>query len=363
MIILFKLLVALSAFLVRAWRSAAGSRDTSAPVFSLDNEYCHQRLHKDKGSVVATTLEVELSLRSVFKLSRETAIDKLFKAIGLSEEFQTGDAAFDDLVYIACDSAAFSHEVRHDSRTRELISELFHERIRSIECDGRSLWIKSKGDRSGDEHVKRAAILLKKQLSDVDRNFVGSRVDPFVAKAVAIEALIWSLAAYAASGYVQWTMMPEDVHLDQMALFTKGLWYGAGAATLLLLLIVTLLRGSSRGHRVLVESALVLGLSLPVGGVAVVSDINTGLDKSASVWAERTVYSTEKRKHTGRKSRTWYSYHALLAPAAQEEEIPVPSSVQITASDFYKARAGGKVRIELGRGRLRLPWFRSLSFN
>lgn len=361
MLILLKLLVAVVAFFFRTFRRA-GARDISAPVFTFEGERCYRLLHKNKSAVVATTFEVELPIRPVFKLCRESRVDKFFKTLGLSEEIQSGDAAFDDLIYIMSDSAAFSHEVRQDARTRELITSLFQEGARSVEADSKSLWIKGKGDLSANENIQRLAIQLKKQLADIDRHFVTSTFDPFVAKAVAIEALIWSLAAYAASGFFQWTITPEDVHLDQMALFRKGLWYGAGAAIILLVLVVALLRGSSRGHRVLVESALVLGLSLPIGGVGVVSDINTNFDKSQPVFVERTIYGTEKRKHTGRRGRTWYSYHLFLAPPEQEEVIPVPSNVQIPAEDFSVAYKGGRVRIEIGRGRLRLPWIRSLSY-
>lgn len=75
-------------------------------------------MHKGK----VTRLDLGMRLSGVpFSLTREGPIDRIFKALGFSEEIQTGDSPFDGAVYIACDHPALASLLSRDAAARGAI--------------------------------------------------------------------------------------------------------------------------------------------------------------------------------------------------------------------------------------------------
>lgn len=277
---------------------------------------------KDDSYVGFSTYAIELSIpfecRSVFKLSAETGLDRWCKGVGLAKEIQTGDASFDQHIYIACDSSAFAQEISQDKMTRDYVMEFFADGCENIRCDGETLLLRYAGDRIGESVFAERAIDFFKQMNDMERNWRGHFFDPFILKAIAVEGIIWSAASYALFTFFTWTVVKEDIHLDPYAIFAPGIIWGLGVACLLLFFIAFFMSGSSRGHRIIAESILVLGLSVPVFGISLYSDVNMQLDKSPPKWIEREVYDKQQQKHRSR-SGTSYSYHLYLDDCGSPE--------------------------------------------
>jgi hypothetical protein len=121
------------------------------------------------------------------------------------------------------------------------------------------------------------------------------------------------------------------------------------------------MRGSSRGHRIIVESAIVLVLGLPVAGIQVVGDSNRALDDAPPALVTRTIGYCEVREHRGRRGRRWYSYHVWLAPAVEHPAGPsLPAEIEVTRSICNRAAAGDAIELEIGPGRWSIPWYRSI---
>lgn len=360
--VILKFITAACAFFYRWYQQKI--RMSPDPDFehTVDGVTCHITPLTHKGTVKGTVLTLDLKSSAVFKLSSETYWDRFFKKIGLSNEVQTGDAEFDDDIYVACDSAAFSHEIRNDEETRRLVVDLFSEKAEYIEADGKTISIAFPGDKTEKTLLKNLAIALQRRLSDMDRNFVGSRFDYFFFKALAIECLIWSLGAYAALSFMEWQVEPETIHLDPIALASRGIAVGILIAIALLGLIAFLLKGSSRSHRIIVECALILGFSLPMGGIAIFSDINTRLDEGTPVWAKRGIYESYRTVHRGRKGRTWYSYHIILKAPEATESIQIPRTLEISEEEYRQAKNKTVANLEIMPGRLKLPWLRAIVF-
>jgi hypothetical protein len=68
-----------------------------------------------------------------------------------------------------------------------------------------------------------------------------------------------------------------------------------------------------------------------------------------------------QRVHHGRKGRRWYSYHIDIEPVDYSGAIKIPSQISISRDVFQIINPNGFVRLELGKGRLNHPWYRSIS--
>jgi len=130
----------------------------------------------------------------------------------------------------------------------------------------------------------------------------------------------------------------EDYHVRPHDVIPVGLAAAAGMFAILLGLIVLWMRGSSRGHRVIVESALVLLLGLPVTGIQIVGDTNRALDDAPSERITRAVQQCE----------------------AERRGPDLPRSIETTRDVCRAAYAHGEIELEIGPGRWRLPWFRRI---
>lgn len=128
----------------------------------------------------------------------------------------------------------------------------------------------------------------------------------------------------------------------------------------LLALIALLLRGSSRGHRILVESALVLLLSLPAAGLQLAGDTNRALDEAAPVRIAAAVrdcrVSTYKRRE---------KYFVVLEGAAPAEthvapEVSLPEEIKADEGVCREAARTKTIEIFVGPGRWDVPWLREL---
>lgn len=108
--------------------------------------------------------------------------------------------------------------------------------------------------------------------------------------------------------------------------------------------IIVGLRGSSRGHRIIAERVVVLGLGGRFSAIQVVSDINISPDISAPRQHEQRVVNKWDRDLPGpsrRRSR------------AEEHFLTLEP---VTARQHRSVEKGGLVRITSRAGRLDIPW-------
>jgi hypothetical protein len=318
--------------------------------------------HRNKTNITATDIKIPFECGSVFKITKEGSLDRLFKTLGLAEEFQTGDEAFDQSYYLATDCSAFRAEVKLDQATRKLVKEQFLLGCDYIFCDGFTLTIRYKGSLPVPEiNAAEAAIKLFRQISDLGRFKPQFISDRFQFKVLIIEGLIWSLAAYAFTGFFEFMWFPEDIHIYKSQIFQKGLVLGSFAAVFLLFLIFLFIRGSSRSHRILIESFFVLCFSLPLGGVNFASDLNTHLDKSETKVLQAKVTDRFFRVKRTRKGGTTTKYYLSVKLENPQPYENFPSTLQISY-DKYNQMAGAKeVELRIGKGYLDSPWIKKIN--
>jgi hypothetical protein len=251
--------------------------------------------------------------------------------------------------------------IRDDATLRRRVRELLEiGSFRRLWHDGDVLWAYAKekreptdADYAGLADVREALIAAAPRWQD--------HADRFGWRMAAVEALTWSVFAYAVGGAVEMVVHREDYHVNPSGLIMPGLLTGAALFALLFALLVLLLRGSSRGHVVLIEGALLLLFGFPIGGIQLVSDINRGLDESAPQTVERRVIRTEERLHRGRRGRRYYTYHLWFGGEEHNPPFTLPETMLVTGATFRQARAGGGVKLQLGRGWLGFPWYREIA--
>lgn len=304
--IIIKLAMTFGVFFLRLFakhfRTLGGPRDN---VF--DGVVCYVRPKSSKGQIFSTDFGIEFKCNSVFKLTKETDWDRFFKDFGLANELQTGDSEFDRRIYIASDSSAFRDKIKNDPQSREHIKNLFQSGCEYISGDGKAIWIHFKGDKTKDSNLMSSFVKCFQTIASINQESSSFFRDPFALKILFVEAVIWSLAVYAASSFAEVYLVKEDKHLDFYPIAYQGLLVGIFLAVILFTFIVLFLKGSSRGHRILVESFLLLGLAFPAGGIGTISDINSEMDRSNSTFVTAKITNHYRREHRGRKGAAFRS--------------------------------------------------------
>lgn len=318
-----------------------------------------QEIRKSKAGFTGFTIGMERRSPTWLRCHAESSVDQLFKRIGIANEVETGDNRFDDLVYVTCDHPYIQALLVESPELRDALVQVIAAGYSHVVFNGSTVAIR----RDARSHATPRDLQLLKQLhaasarleDEIPRRFA----DPFLWKALVVEGAIWSLAGYAIGAFFQGTVVEEDFHVSTSAVTTLGLMVAAIAFGMLTGLIVLTMRGSSRGHRVIVESALLLLLALPISAIQTVGDTNRALDDAAPTLATRTHTHCETREHRGRRS-TSYSYHLWLEPTAETQGPKLPTPIGISRQLCEAVSPGGTVTLTIGPGRWGLPWYRRI---
>ncbi|MSR07149.1 MAG: hypothetical protein EXR93_08810 [Gemmatimonadetes bacterium] len=346
-----RLIAALVAFVARYVRRFSPPRAAG----DIDGTPYFQDVHKYKGQIRGFRIGVGHRMPVIFRLQPEGSGDRFFKAVGLSNEFQTGDAEFDRHVYIACDHVALFHHLRANNEARARIREVLAAGFRRISGDGEVIWIESTAKRQPTMEEVELALRLRDAIAAIGKRF-HYYSDPFLGRALAVEALTWSILGYGAAGVGEYLSRPESTYLHARQL----LWPSLAAAALMFGVvfgaIVLFLRGSSRGHRLLIEGAILLALGLPMTGAQVVSDLNRAMDVSGETKVSSRITWTERIRHRSRRGGVHYTYHLHLW--SPPNPFGMPDRISVGRSMFAAASEGQFVDVYVGKGWLGIPWFR-----
>lgn len=292
-----------------------------------------------------------------FQFSAEGRMDSFFKGLGLAAEQVTGDRKFDDEVYITCDQSALGDLLRRDHEVRAAVLLLIEMRVKRVFSDGAHVWVETANE-GHESEVLPLLHDLRQALVKTDFSQPEGRRDTFFWKALAVESLAWSLACYGLPGFIELAVHRNTLYPDPWAVFQAGLLCSLLVLVGLVALIVMLLRGSSRGHRIIVEGLLLLLVGVPLSTVQAVSDINIQADNAPPVLVESQV--VDKRIKVRRRGRRRTSTHYYLDLRATQPRA-VNGSIEVEASIHTAARQGGKVVITIHEGRLGFPWIESIS--
>lgn len=315
------------------------------------------KTRKRKGHVTKLFYGVAHADAPDFQLTEEGAWDRWFKLLGLAVEFQSGDASFDARLYVACDHPALAGLLRRDASARRAALRLFDHGARRVFADGAHVWVESSKSTDPTDAEVEALEAFRAALASIGRSRLERLRDPFLWKAAAVEAFVWSLAFYGAPGFLELLVERNTRYLAPGALFARGLLVALGVYAALLTALALWLRGSSRGHRVLAESALLLAVGVPISSVQLVADANGAFDESAAVVLEPEIAGRRVERHGRRRSRR--TYHLELRSTATWE-YDVNRSIEVDRELYERAQGARRVAIRVRRGALGVPWIEAI---
>ena len=304
---------------------------------------------------------LELNTSLIFALTRESWQDRVGKFFGVATELQTGDAAFDKKVYVAGDHPALHALLAEDAEVRRRIVGLFDRGAKRIFADGRNLWVEPlEPAHASDQDLAElnGVCGALKRVEPAGRRWFS---DPFLVKAIAVEALIWTLALYGAPALVEqlyrsYVLGEEQRYLDLWALVRPSLMLAGGLFVGLMGLIIVFLRGSSRGHRIILESAFVLGLGLPLSSIQMIADYNMEHDVSAPRLDMYRVVGNWDTRTKGVNRRRTRAQHFLVLKPLTEGAPRVWPHLKVSTENYLRAPKGAVVKITTRAGRLNIPW-------
>jgi hypothetical protein len=351
--IAIRLVLALIGFAIRRLRR--GSLPASA--FPIDGVPYFETIHRNKQAITGFTIGMERASPTWIRLHAESRIDRLCKRVGIANELQTGDTRFDDTIYITCDHPHVHDVLRESKELRDAILAAFDAGYRWIRFDGVTVRMQrhvrsepSPQDRKLLTDVWRAAATLAGEPP--------SRLaDPFLWKALVVEGVIWGILGYAIGAFIESRVHHEDYHLWHAQVVKTGLVVAVVSFLLLVGVIALWMRGSSRGHRVIVESAIVLLLGLPITAIQLVGDTNRALDSAPALHAERRLERCEQRKHRTKQSY-YYTYHLWLVETPELAGPRVPRQIEVP--NELCGLPTTPVHLVIGPGRWGIPWYREI---
>jgi hypothetical protein len=302
---------------------------------------------------------IPLKSRFIFKLNPEKPWDQWLKSIGLSQEFQTGDKEFDDRIYMASDSLSLNKHLAADEDLKKLIIDLNKLGFKQIIVDGKYFRIKFSKEHSFDNTYLSKVVMIFKQIEEIENKWRGNFHDPFAWKYLFTESLLWSFAAYGIATFIEFSSSEEAKYLDLTPLVKQGLIYGSLATLILIIIVVYSFRGSSRGHRIIIESIILLLIGLPVSCLGLLSDLNMHLDYHSTKTIELLI--EDKSTHLTRtRSGSRTHYRLELEQKTNYRFYQLPRSLEVSSDLYHQAANGQFLIVEVAPGRFNFPWYKRM---
>jgi hypothetical protein len=317
----------------------------------------YQVVRRSKHHVSGYQVGVEFPVPVLFRLHGEAILDKKFKSLGFSTEMQTGDPVFDEAVYIASDHPAIGEYLAANPEARRLSLEAVQGFNSLVYADGQYLWFKFSGNALPTDADMVRVEALRNAFQGLGKQ-IRLRVDPFTVRVALAEALTYTVALSALISLVENKADDYVFHLDLAGLVVYGLLAGALLLGVLMLAIKFIVGKSSRGHRIILESAFVLMISLPFTGIDIVSKVNRNFDEAPPIVIRRQVVSANSQMTVWRGRRRYF--HSLdFADAPMVEGKTLPRREGMTLYHFQRSPHSGFVYQKIHRGYLGLKWYRA----
>lgn len=356
--ILLRVFFAIAVTLARyLWPRASGGK-------SYENQGqlgCVVRHTRHKNKITGTFYGLPCTNPMFLRLTPERSADRLFKALGFSRELQTGDATFDRTVYVACDHPGLPPVLQTDAAIRDAVRATFVTGVTKIFTDGKHLWAYRDGQHLPDEFALNNLDTLRTALDGIPVTHWASLGDPFFWRVLIVESLAWGVAAYGVPALIELIARSHPLYFNWMPIIWTGLAVAAALFAALLALIRTFLGGSSRGHRIIVESAIVLALGLPLTGVELTSDANQYFDTSPVETLRPTIANKFEKVTRKKRGRTSTTYHVQLDTRTDTQaRVLLPHTMRVDRSTYASAQPGKPFHVDIRRGALGFLWVESV---
>ena len=302
-----------------------------------------------------------------FRFKAETWCDKLFKYFGVSREYQTNQAEFDDRVYIASDNANIHFLISSNPDLAASILEIFNHpvtpgiKVKDIRNYAGKIWIEYDFPRElsdagillfAEKPVKNLMSIVKNYNDLAAQSIVPSR-DPFGLKAIVLLAISSGLAINGLAQVYRTSLVKIPFTVDGDAVLRDAFWIGSGVVIALVVIAIYLLKRSSRTHLVILE-LLVIGMFGAVSTAYInLRDANMDFDDSRPELFETKVL--DKKFRIRRKGRTTYT-----VVTKNWNEGKGRKSLSVSSNFYSRVRVGDWLVIKQRVGYLNYRWVEDL---
>jgi hypothetical protein len=294
-------------------------------------------------------IRVSASSPTTLRFLPESLLDRLGKFLRIASEVQTGDAEFDNAIYIRGLDDEYVSEFLAHADVRRSILTLFSENFREVRLTGEHCeaeWVSfvpEKNDRPGlcDEV---AVVLAKMSQRRPTTAFVARPRDTSYRWCVILWVFLIAFAATAASLFVFPPLRGWD--LFKAGLGDFGWYYG-----MFLLLAAILLRGTSISHDRWFPLAFFGFFLIAIGTFGAMEAINALGDHHP--FDNRIAIVTSKRSSSGKHGT---NYHVSVAAWDRKNEH---IEFSVNSHDYHRiVPHRSKMHLQIGRGRLGIPWIK-----
>lgn len=323
-----------------------------------------------QGEIVEVWIGMASVAQSDFLLKSETWLERFFKRTGLAKEYQTGNRAFDDAVYIVADDAATQREIITSPALMEAFLALLDintslVKIHALKHQQGRLWLEVHFARiaaCSEQDLQKLARLCVPRLTAIvaalparQTALPGKSKPLFGGASAMLPAAAMALAGTAGAHMIFWFhgyfiffgQVPYT--LDQAALITDALALG-GTLLLALLLAGFMLTGkSARAHLVMLELLLVGGPGALGTAWAQLRYLNMEFDRTKAV-----NYEVQVQGNRETDSSYYIAIDDWLKPGERVE-------IYVKEKLYAQARPGASLSIRQRAGYLGYRWVESMS--
>jgi hypothetical protein len=293
------------------------------------------------------------------KLKPETGVDRLFKKLGVSEEFRIGDPEFDAQVYVVAEDRRVGRVLHRSAEVRRGLLKLFRLsrfglRLRALECHGGRLWVDYTVAKDFEEtglvanEVVPVLLEMVREL-EAEGSAPAAERDPFVWKAAVLVGLSTGLLVNGLiQGYrLSYVVMPSIV--DQDTWFVGSIVWALLMVGGLVVAALVWLQRSARTHLVILDMALVGALGCFGTARVLVADVNRALDFKPPEVVETDVIM---RNGHVRKSLAYVVTVEDWRRESGQLRLRVPAHVHDSLRPFALGASRDRLRLRVGRGAL-----------
>ncbi len=341
------------------WRSRIYWRGKKRQADGIDYEI---KLTLDKKQEHVTRVEVGVACGDgiSFTLTRERLHDVVAKQVGLIEECQTGDPAFDDTVYIRSDDRVVHRMLQTDRVLRESLLQLIDAcpyGLKSVEVYQGRLWMAAKpiGETPEDaeQECARLAPLLNRaaaRLLEPTTPATPETQYPFPFRANCIRAISTGLGIRGFFSLFPLYPPPFPFMLNPLAPWIIAVPIGLCVFALLALAALAWLRRSARTHLVLIELFLVGMPGAMLNAYEMAHDFNIDRDRTSPSLSLATVTDLDIDPG-GRNTPTRYRVELQGWPTEAAR-----TWLNVESRDYYELQIGSSVAVEQHPGAFGWAW-------
>jgi hypothetical protein len=278
---------------------------------------------------------------------------------GASSPAHSSDRALDGLVDIDVAHPAVVDLLKNSPEARLAVRRIADAGFDRIWTEGKSVWIERSIDRSPTPAELELLFALQRELAKL-KDVAAAGRDPFVGRAALIHGLLWLVGAYGGLTVLELWFDSTDLHVDSIRVGAFGVMAGLALMfTVLLPIVLKLARDLSPSDRPSAATWTLVAMLFPFATVQVVSDLNRHLDSSPTIVVDRTV--AESHLEFRRSGFDSPCLMTLAPEPARQGPVQLPAAIHVSSRECWRPR-GQRIRLSIGRGFLRLPWYRDIHF-